>query len=781
MMPPRKDNDETKDPSSEQISQSDATASNHSPQQPRQAAFPPATRQALATSEPASSYSSNNAEVDVDELQDSRRSLHERTYTQARASPSVIPNQRDLAAIVDALDPKEIEAIASRGKPCSERTLVLKKLPQHGGGSHCKPGAYHAPPPSRATSHSKNRQQPQDNSSKKERDAAAEDEELSPVLLRHLAEEQQPGAFPSSRRPLNLRRQEVGGSNASLSSFSGSLPPATTSPASQSTQLARQQSSSLDSAHASVAGPLPIHTNPVQPQSHPVIEASLVSSQPIDGQGGPSQDLQDDVERPSQTQAQTQQPPAAVHRSESQEEAHSTSPADAILEAQDAGIKDFMQNRTFCLFLMGYICAIVTIAILAVTGIVLQRELKKAKSGSASDIPIPLKHTKDIQITLDTAAVIVQEYIDPIYNPAQYDAFRWLISHPNLPEFSHKRRVQLYALTAFYFSLHFRDWPTVDRTYIMSQILPECEWNEKYKIELCTKVEDPENGEEFGVLQQLNLTGSEREGYIVANVHGALPPEVAMLRSLETIHIGFTDLNADLEDMLPWQLESLLYLSTLDYGGNRLQSTIPTRIARLQGLTWLSLQSNRLSSSIPSELGTMTHLTTLQLQDNQLDGGIPTELGNLVLVQDLALRNNALVGNIPSHLGRLQRLTSLTLQKNMLSGDGGIPSQIGLLTNLETLSLWGNEGLAGPLPSELGLLGGTLRHLDLHSNSFRGTLPTELGLLTRLERFLVHGNDGLTGPVPAGLCSNQGLTKFQVDCLRVDCDPDACNCSCYGF
>ncbi|CAB9515707.1 LRR receptor-like serine threonine-protein kinase At4g08850-like [Seminavis robusta] len=262
--------------------------------------------------------------------------------------------------------------------------------------------------------------------------------------------------------------------------------------------------------------------------------------------------------------------------------------------------------------------------------------------------------------------------------------------------------------------------------------------------------------------------------------------------------------------------------------GQDLAGPIPTEIGLLTELTLLQLPRNGLTGSIISELGMLTKLVNLWLHGNDLDGSIPEELGLLTDLEVLWLQDNLLTGSVPESVCEIDSLDSpgaLKLDCDNLEccdGDarsaaipaaalimetptaaptsqcrvpcveiwgeifeipfiegihmsgqphlaGPIPTEIGLLTELTLLHLPWNQ-LTGTIVTELAMLT-KLHYLWLNNNELNGTIPEELGLLTNLEELWLHENL-LTGPVPEALCELDGLDT--AGALTLDCDSVEC-------
>ncbi|CAI9113974.1 OLC1v1037434C1 [Oldenlandia corymbosa var. corymbosa] len=124
---------------------------------------------------------------------------------------------------------------------------------------------------------------------------------------------------------------------------------------------------------------------------------------------------------------------------------------------------------------------------------------------------------------------------------------------------------------------------------------------------------------------------------------------------------------------------------------------------------------------------------------------IPAFLGRLgSSLQSLVLRENGLIGPIPTELGNLTRLKVLDLHKNDLNGS--IPVSLGRLTGLRSLDLSGNR-LTGPIPD---LVFPELNVLDLNQNHLAGSIPVRLITGPSLGKIDMSRNC-LSGPIPESI------------------------------
>jgi internalin A len=220
-----------------------------------------------------------------------------------------------------------------------------------------------------------------------------------------------------------------------------------------------------------------------------------------------------------------------------------------------------------------------------------------------------------------------------------------------------------------------------------------------------------------------------------------LPPEIASLTALQTLHLDRNQLST-----LPPEIASLRKLQTLYLERNRL-TTLPSETAFLTALQWLDLGHNQLTMLLP-EIASLTALQSLDLRSNQLTT-LPPEIASLTALQSLDLRSNQLT-SLPPEIGSLTALQTLFLNGNQLTS---LPSEIGSLTSLQSLFLNGNQLTS--LPPEIGSLT-ALQSLVLEVNQLT-TLPPEIGSLTSLQSLFLNRNHLTT--LPPEIVS---LTSLQV-------------------
>jgi Leucine-rich repeat (LRR) protein len=234
-------------------------------------------------------------------------------------------------------------------------------------------------------------------------------------------------------------------------------------------------------------------------------------------------------------------------------------------------------------------------------------------------------------------------------------------------------------------------------------------------------------------------------------IAGSIPIELGSNSVLVNLDLG----NNRLDATLPTQLGLLTTLESMHLSGNGLTGAIPTELGLMAALESLLLYKNSLSGAIPSEFGLMTALESLHLYMNGLTGAIPTELGLMTALESLLLYKNSLSGAIPSEFGLMTALESLHLYRNGLTGT--IPNHLGLLTALKSMNITDNNNMKGDIPEGI-LISVLLGELTLSVNEgiIRATIPTEIGQYGELIHLTLARYMGLAGKIPTevGLLTN---------------------------
>ncbi|CAB9499045.1 Leucine Rich Repeat [Seminavis robusta] len=372
-----------------------------------------------------------------------------------------------------------------------------------------------------------------------------------------------------------------------------------------------------------------------------------------------------------------------------------------------------------------------------------------------------------IKVLLEEETLLALE--DP--ESPQFMAFEWLLEDPNLPFYSDGRSKQKFALASLYYATSGDTW--MDNTNWLNHSIHECDWYNAPDFAQKTLMDSiyqgymswfspsteppPTHCNEDGMYQNLWLDNNNLVGY--------LPGELYILTSLQTLSLGYNQLEGSLGSRIG-QLADLEGLAIFDQppGG------IPSEIGLLAKLRGLLLTNGNHQGPLPSELWQLTNIEHLILMDHiQMHGTISTEVGMLSKLKWLAIDNSDISGTIPTELGQIEPLEWIFLGRARLSGSipselgfhpnklhlhfdrndlvGTIPSEIGLLSSLFRLSFWENH-ITGTVPTELGLLKNLDLSLDLAKNLLTGVIPTELGMLTDLHDILLDHNQ-LSGQIPS--------------------------------
>ncbi|WVZ18101.1 hypothetical protein V8G54_005423 [Vigna mungo] len=106
--------------------------------------------------------------------------------------------------------------------------------------------------------------------------------------------------------------------------------------------------------------------------------------------------------------------------------------------------------------------------------------------------------------------------------------------------------------------------------------------------------------------------------------------------------------NLGLTGSLPYGLESLTSLRTLDMSGNSLGGSIPYQLPPY--VQRLNLAYNNITGTVPYSISNLTALTDLNLGHNQLQQGLAVNFLNLSTLSTLNVENNNFTGWIPEQL-----------------------------------------------------------------------------------------------------------------------------------
>lgn len=359
------------------------------------------------------------------------------------------------------------------------------------------------------------------------------------------------------------------------------------------------------------------------------------------------------------------------------------------------------------------------------------------------------------------------------------------------------RTRQRFVLAVVYFSLNGDGWqschrydPTCSATagtiHSWLTATNECTWN---------MIRCDEHGRvtawvtAFDVSQRVD---SERD------LTGTVPPELALLTSMQTINIRNKPVQgpilsylSSMANLTVVRLHDCLFAGTiptdfatrhpalmeLDLSGNALSGPIHANLGEMSTVKVLDLNDNAFSGSIPSTIGSMQALTRLDLGMNNLTGTIPLEVYDLTNLSVLYLGNNKIGGTIASEIGNLSNLTEVSLGPSIMTGP--LPAALFNLTQLEILQLQDSQ-FTGPLREiDFVQIADTITLLRLENNDFTGSIPIDAWeMVTVLGRLQVFGNPNLNGTITQTLCDKRGthepaLQELKVGC-NIRCAPGCC-------
>ncbi|ESW11047.1 hypothetical protein PHAVU_009G260900 [Phaseolus vulgaris] len=152
--------------------------------------------------------------------------------------------------------------------------------------------------------------------------------------------------------------------------------------------------------------------------------------------------------------------------------------------------------------------------------------------------------------------------------------------------------------------------------------------------------------------------------------------------------------NLGLTGSLPYGLQVLTSLTSLDMSSNSLGGSIPYQLPPY--VQRLNLAYNNITGTVPYSISNLTALTDLNLGHNQLQQGLAVNFLNLSTLSTLDLSFNSLTGDLPQTMSSLSHITTMNLQNNQFTGP------IDVLANLP------------------------LDNLNVENNNFTGWIPEQL-------------------------------------------------------
>lgn len=215
------------------------------------------------------------------------------------------------------------------------------------------------------------------------------------------------------------------------------------------------------------------------------------------------------------------------------------------------------------------------------------------------------------------------------------------------------------------------------------------------------------------------------------------------------------DLHGNNLSELPYGLQRLTRLTSIDLSRNRLTNTCINVLSQISSLQELRLARNSLTGALDASVSNLIDLEVLDLQENSI-----TDLG-LALKDVIKLRYLDISGNrlvtIPSYILESLSLTDINAARNQLTG-ALIPEDIKDLAALRNLNVSYNSLTAITHSETLSLL--SLQDLNVADNRLCA-IPNMSGWTNLIT--LCAGRNQLTS-IPDGLTSLSKLKTLDISC-----------------
>ncbi|XP_064995379.1 receptor-like protein EIX2 [Musa acuminata AAA Group] len=212
------------------------------------------------------------------------------------------------------------------------------------------------------------------------------------------------------------------------------------------------------------------------------------------------------------------------------------------------------------------------------------------------------------------------------------------------------------------------------------------------------------------------------------------------LPQIQEIELSYCDLGTFPRSLSHANFTSL---TTLDLGGNDINSTIPDWVFNITSLEFLYLGGNEIYGFFPNSIAKLTSLKALDLSGSVFQDGSMrlAPISNLCKLQILDLSYvpiNDVLANLKMVFSGCLRNSMEELYLGGTQLSGFFPDWLGNIKNLKSLDLSFNS-LYGSVPASIGNLS-LLQHLVLDSNDLNGTISKGIGQLKSLVDLDLHNN-----------------------------------------
>lgn len=169
-------------------------------------------------------------------------------------------------------------------------------------------------------------------------------------------------------------------------------------------------------------------------------------------------------------------------------------------------------------------------------------------------------------------------------------------------------------------------------------------------------------------------------------------------------------------------------------------------------VTEIQLENNNLNGLLPGEITSLGFLSSLKLGENNIEGQLPENIGQLTNLEVLTLNENSISGTLPQSIWNLQNLKMLDISNNQLSGT--LSAQIENLSKLKYFNI-ANNAIGGILPAEIKNLD-KLETFNIEKCAFRGNV-SDLSSIRSLAGCNIASNKFLFGNIDAALVNEQNV------------------------